>query len=34
MAPIERAEVEAEGEALLGFLARDASARKVDLTTP
>jgi hypothetical protein len=34
MTPMERAEAEAEGEALLGFLAPNASARKVDLTTP
>ena len=34
MTPIEHAEVEADGEALLGSLAPNASVRKVDLTTP
>ena len=34
MTPMERAELEAEGEALLGFLTRNASARKIDLNTP
>lgn len=34
LTPTERADVEAEGEALLGFLAPDASARRVELTTP
>ncbi|MGO9180404.1 MAG: hypothetical protein ACLQBX_09340 [Candidatus Limnocylindrales bacterium] len=34
MTPMERAELETEGEALLGFLTPNASARKIDLNTP